>query len=368
MLAGSGGHHGRVLLLALLLAAGPVRADLPEPLLDDALENVRMCKEAGGTPRFQGVAIPGAEQSDEVFIPYVTEADLNGDGAADYVTDLAGLDCVDAWTLFCGSAGCPVTVWLSRPEGLSVAWGGHAQAWELKGAEVVLYLHGQMCTPPRAGVEGCEEVLRFDRAAAPAAAAAPVPPGALASSPRPRPRPGGVASAEAAAAPPPAEGSQPETKGTDAEAAAPATPTPLPPDTAAPESPVLPTATDEAAPGWTSARLPDDTGWYARVEDPESGARIDWICAKGRESRLALTPAPEGDTITIDVDGRTQEFAVTAEDGTAYAPVAIGSPLFLHIASGQGFRILDAAGAPVARFSMRDAPLAIGEAEGRCQF
>jgi hypothetical protein len=124
----------------------------------------------------------------------------------------------------------------------------------------------------------------------------------------------------------------------------------------------------EAAPGWTSAQLPDNAGWYARVEDPDSGARIDWICAKGRESLFALTPAPEGGTITIDVDGRSQEFAVTAEAGTAYAPVAIGSPLFLHIASGKGFRVLDASGAQVARFSMRDAPSAIGQAEGRCQF
>jgi hypothetical protein len=124
----------------------------------------------------------------------------------------------------------------------------------------------------------------------------------------------------------------------------------------------------EDAPGWISARLPDETGWFARVGDPESGARIDWICAKGHESRFALTPAPQGGTITIDVDGRTQDFDVTAEGGTAYASVAIGSPLFLHIASGKGFSVLDAAGAQVARFSMRDAPSAIGQAEGRCQF
>lgn len=358
-----------VLLLCLGVAAGPARAELPQPVLDNALESVRMCKEAGGTPNVQGASIPGAGQADEVFIPFVTEADLNGDGATDYVTDLAGFDCVDAWTLFCGSAGCPVTVWLSGPEGLSVAWGGHAQAWELRGTEVVLFLHGQMCTPPRTGVEGCEEVLRFDAPAATPSAAAPVPPGALASSPRPQPRPGSAASEAVAAEPEPAETPPPDATAADT----PQTPdaTDAPPGTAAapaPDGPVIPSAAGEAAPGWTSARLPDETGWYARVEDPETGARVDWICGKGRESVFALTPAPDGGTITIDVDGRTQDFAVTAENGTAYAPIAIGSPIFLHIASGQGFRVLDAAGAPVGTFSMRDAPLAIGQAEGRCQF
>jgi hypothetical protein len=255
-----------------------------------------------------------------------------------------------------------VTVWLSAPEGLGIAWSGHAQAWELKGADVVLYLHGQMCTPPRPGVEGCEVVLRFDAPAEGAAAdAAPAPPGALASSPRPRPRPGSAAAepVEAAAATPPDGVPQAEPP-----AQAPAAPAPAPDAAAPPPDP----AAAEDAPGWTSARLPDETGWFARVEDPESGARIDWICAKGRESRFALTPAPEGGAITIDVDGRTQDFAVSIEEGTAYAAVAIGSPLFLHIASGKGFSVLDAAGARVARFSMRDAPSAIGQAEGRCQF
>ena len=324
-----------------------------------------MCTGQAGRPPFRASPSRAPGSVRRGLRPlFLTEADLNGDGRPDYVTDLAGLDCVNAWSYFCGSAGCPVTVWLSGPDGLSVGWSGHAQAWELRGTEVLLYLHGEMCTPPRPGVEGCEEALRFDAPAAESAAER---------------GPRSAGRARLLPAPTPAPGAAPRLS--DGRRACPGRGpaarrdrcTKLPPPrrprpTLLSRAPADPAVMAEDAPGWTSARLPDETGWFARVEDPESGARIDWICAKGRESRFALTPAPEGGTITIDVDGRTQDFAVTAEGGTAYAPVAIGSPLFLHIASGQGFRVLDAAGAPVARFSMRDAPSAIGQAEGRCQF
>jgi hypothetical protein len=356
-----------LLLVAGLAVAGSVSAQerpLPPEIATFTEERLAECRGAGGTPALAGLEFPDADVVEGDLPPFLTEADLNGDGKPDYVTDLAGLDCVNAWSYFCGSAGCPVTVWLSDADGLSAGWSGHAQAWELRGTEVLLYLHGEMCTPPRTDVEGCEETLRFDAPSADSAAdAAPVPPGALASSPRPRPRPGTAATGAVvtAVAPAPAEAAPPDAP----VAETPAAPSPAPDTaTAAPTGPAIP----GDAPGWTSAQLPDNAGWYARVEDPETDARIDWICAKGRDSLFALTPAPEGDTITIDVNGRTQEFAVTAEDGTAYAPVAIGSALFLHIASGKGFRVLDAAGHPVARFSMRDAPLAIGQAEGRCQF
>jgi hypothetical protein len=124
----------------------------------------------------------------------------------------------------------------------------------------------------------------------------------------------------------------------------------------------------EAVPGWTMGEMENGAGWYARVEDPESKARVDWLCAKGRQSVLALSPYDGGETVDIAVDGRIQTFEVETEGGTAYLPVAIASPVFLHIASGRAFRVLDGAGAPVARFSMQGAPSAIGQAEGRCQF
>lgn len=337
------GRRGGVLALIAVLGAGSAVADLPQPLLDDALESIRLCKEVGGTPNLQGIDVTGAGRTAEVYTPYVTEADLNGDGQTDYITDLAGLECVNAWSLFCGSAGCPVTVWLSGSGGLEAAWGSHAQEWRLEGQAVVVSLHGQMCTPPRTGYDGCEVSLRFDGASSPGAAGAA--PSDQAASPRPRARPGGAP----APVPTPA-------------AAAPA------PAPATSDAPALPSVMGDAASGWTHGQTADGAGWYARVDDPDSGARIDWLCAKGRTSLLALTPHDGAGTITIDVDGRVQSFEVQAENGTAYVPVAVGSPVFLHIASGQAFSVLDAGGAPVARFPMLGAPSAIGQAEGRCQF
>jgi hypothetical protein len=360
----------RAFVLAALAAAGPVApvlaqgaGGLPADIATYTQGVIAECEAAGGTPSLQGLDFPGAGTTEEVYVPYLTEADLNGDGQSDYVIDLAGLECANAWSYFCGSAGCPVTVWLSGTNGLSTGWSGYAQAWELKGTEVVLYLHGQMCTPPRTGVEGCEEVLRFDGSPPAGGAAVPVPEGALASSPRPQPRPGGAVAAAPVAGAPVEEAHAAEAP----LAEPPAAEDPVAEAPAAP-APDLPALMGEAVPGWTMGEMENGAGWYARVEDPESGARIDWLCAKGRQSVLALTPHDGGETIDIAVDGRVQTFEVETEDGTAFVPVAIASPVFLHIASGQAFSVLDATGAPVARFSMQGAPSAIGQAEGRCQF
>ncbi|MFD0391310.1 hypothetical protein [Tistrella bauzanensis] len=127
-------------------------------------EIITTCKDAGGTPNLSGLAMPGAGLVTQGYPPYLTQAELNGDGQPDYVTDLAGLECVNAWSLFCGSAGCPVTVWLSGPKGHAVAWGGNAQGWTLHGTEIVVSLHGQLCTPPRVGAQGCKVAMRFGHA------------------------------------------------------------------------------------------------------------------------------------------------------------------------------------------------------------
>lgn len=304
---------GAALGLCGALAGAPLRAEMPPDIRAFAEEQVALCREVGGTPGLAGVqlagvaVVPGPDAS-----PFLTTADLNGDGRMDHVTDLDGLVCENAWSLFCGSAGCPVTVWIAGAEGHSVAWGGHAQAWELRGPEVVLFLHGQLCDPPRVGAEGCEVALRF--------AAQPT---------LPQSPPG-----EAAATP-----------------AAPSLPV-LMPDTPA---------------GWNFGQTADGAGWHAGIADASSGARVDWLCAKGRQSYLAMTPFAGPGPLVVDVGGRVQRFDVQVENGTAYVPVSFAAPIFLHIASGTGFSVLDAAGAPVARFSMEGAPGAIGQAEGRCR-
>lgn len=146
--------------LLLLVCAGlaactqPERAEMPTEIDIFTQENIASCKDVGGSPT--------------VLDGYLTEAgDLNDDGKPDYVTNLAALECADAWSLFCGSAGCPVAVWLSGHDGYTIGWGGHAQEWELRGKEVIASLHGQFCDPPRVGAESCEIAMRFDAASSP---------------------------------------------------------------------------------------------------------------------------------------------------------------------------------------------------------
>jgi hypothetical protein len=318
-----------VLLLAAAAAGGAAfaQATLPAAVAAFTQENVEACRGAGGTPSFQGLVFPGAGTTAEVHVPYVTEAELNGDGVPDYVTDLAGLECANAWSYFCGSAGCPVTVWLSGPEGHAVGWGGSAQAWRLEGAQIVLSLHGQLCTPPRVGADGCEVAMGFagESGAAPDAAAVAGAPG---TSPRPKGRP-----VVAAAAP-----AQPQ------------------------DAPAAPSAG-----GWVSGEMPGGGGWFAGVVDAGAGRRIDWLCAKGRRSLLALSPYEGGPRLAFDVGGRVQEFDVEVTGGAAYAPIEIAAPLFLHILSGPAVTISEPGGPPLGTFALEGAPSAIGQAEGRCR-
>jgi hypothetical protein len=139
-----------VLVLALAIAGGrPALAEMPAEIRAFTEENMALCKSGGGTPRLTPA--------------YLTETELNDDGRPDYVTNLDGLECAGAWSMFCGSAGCPVTVWLSGSQGHVAAWGGYARDFTLRGKEVVVLLHGQFCTPPRVGADSCERVMRFDR-------------------------------------------------------------------------------------------------------------------------------------------------------------------------------------------------------------
>jgi hypothetical protein len=148
--------------------------DMPAEIREVTQHNIAACKAAGGTPKFSGIAMSEAGPGAENLVGYLTETELNDDGLPDYIIDLAGLECVNAWSFFCGSAGCPVSVWLSGPAGYSVAWSGNAQGWGLRGTEIAVTLHGQLCTPPRIGAESCEVSMRFNQEPTSAEIAVPI--------------------------------------------------------------------------------------------------------------------------------------------------------------------------------------------------
>ncbi|WP_206612784.1 hypothetical protein [Paenirhodobacter populi] len=157
-------------LAILCLTTFPVHAqDLPPEIAADTEQAFANCRSAGGTPSLRE--------------GYLLQGELNGDGRPDYVQNLMGLECANAWSFFCGSAGCPVTVWLSRGDELVPEWSSHAQDVRLEGASVIASLHGQFCTPPRSGYEGCEERLTFSASPSPAPAVATIEPSPQASAP-----------------------------------------------------------------------------------------------------------------------------------------------------------------------------------------
>jgi hypothetical protein len=135
-----------------LLAPQPASAQgLPPTLQAFADEQAAACRGAGGEPRI-GPA-------------FATAVDLDGDGRLDYIVDLAGIECAGAWSFFCGSAGCPVSVWLAGPDGHDRVWGDYAQGWEIVGSgsetALVVHQHGTACPENATGVEPCSQRLAF---------------------------------------------------------------------------------------------------------------------------------------------------------------------------------------------------------------
>ena len=155
------------LVLAVpVLATGARSEQLPPMLQDLAGQDMAACREGGGDP------ILGPD--------YASSADLNGDGVPDYLINLAGLECAGASSYFCGSAGCPVNVWISGGGGWTNEWSGYAQEARIVGTAVEAHLHGEFCDPKRDAYAGCDLRLEF-------ASAAPVPETAPAAAPETAP-------------------------------------------------------------------------------------------------------------------------------------------------------------------------------------
>lgn len=143
----------------------------PPAVEQTTAEAMNECRNVGGTPRLN----PG----------YETRVDLDGDGQPDYVLDFQSLECAGAYSLFCGSAGCPLSVFLSSRSWQRV-FGTYAQAWSIERSSarpvLVLDLHGSACG--RVGVEACQRRLTWNgrefadapRATPPARSATPATP------------------------------------------------------------------------------------------------------------------------------------------------------------------------------------------------
>ncbi|PWS36172.1 hypothetical protein DFH01_13290 [Falsiroseomonas bella] len=184
-----------ILVALLLLGSAPAFAQRPAAAQRNIAEAEADCRGAGGRP--------------SLAPEFETVTEVNGDGQPDYVHAFDGLDCQGAATLFCGSAGCPVVLFLSP--GYRAQPLGHVQGWSVDrtGSLPVLVLatHGSGCG--RSGADGCEvrlawngrEMARIGAGGRPPRVAAPAPaPNPAPAQPAPGPSGGTKSSAPAAGA------------------------------------------------------------------------------------------------------------------------------------------------------------------------
>lgn len=288
----------RAAALALAAAIGPGVApaaaqapNLPTAIAAFAGEQSAQCVAAGGTPRI-GPA-------------FATGVDLNGDGALDYIVDLAGIECANAWSAFCGSAGCPVSVWIAGPQGHAVQWRDHVQGWTLDplGDEVAVVVERAAVACPEGTQAGdtCSERLTF--------AAAP-------------------------GSPPPAT---PAAEAEDPAAAAPAPEAAPAPRPAAPAEALA--ATD--AQGWTLRAVPDGSP-VAVAGGPGAIETLAVFCLGGQPWLAATpreTPAPETARLEFGFTGRSVAAEARREEGAGGALiVALADSALPGLLSGRDTR------------------------------
>jgi hypothetical protein len=274
------GAAATTMLAAALAAGGAVgAAEPPAALFEAAEEAAALCRELGGVPAIRR--------------GYLTRADLNGDGFEDYLTDQANLECAGAWTAFCGSAGCPVTAWLSQPGGHVPFAFGYLQAVEVVEAgplpAVRAHYHGGGCGEGRGGIEGCTRTWVFATNAPETPAIDPAEP----------------------------------------EAVAEVVPEDPPPPAAAPPA-------EAVAPGWT-LRQTADAGLLALGGGTGAIASLAAFCLEGRPFlAVSFLDAPTGDTVALGFAFGAG--AVTAEArheetaGGAYVVALADGPLAARLA------------------------------------
>jgi hypothetical protein len=143
------------LLLALCLSSALAATPWPAPVraVVDAME--AECRGAGGKPGDS----PGL----------VTAVDLDGDGRSDFVIDTAAFDCDGAASLFGGSGGSAVEVFIATADGRAKSAFEHA-AFGTRVAQGQLWLAvgGALCgqavtaETARSEMQACWRPLRWD--------------------------------------------------------------------------------------------------------------------------------------------------------------------------------------------------------------
>lgn len=127
---------GSLLCLSSVAALAQAQKKLPILVQKEIAEMVKMCKDAGAKP----AKSPGL----------LTVADLTGDGLPDFVIDQAAFNCDGAASLFSGSGGSQMSVYVGTPDGQAFqAFAGGTFGVkvdkEAKPARLELVVGGQLC-------------------------------------------------------------------------------------------------------------------------------------------------------------------------------------------------------------------------------
>jgi hypothetical protein len=143
-----------VLLAAALLAAFPAAAldekTLPREIRAGLDKFRRECVKEGG--------------KETTFKDVVRTIDLNGDGRPDYILDLQDSKCDAFESLYCGTGGCELAIYIAQPNGkLALVFGQRVRTWEIlpgEGARSILFdLHGSYCG--KGGPDECPKTVKI---------------------------------------------------------------------------------------------------------------------------------------------------------------------------------------------------------------
>jgi hypothetical protein len=156
---------GRIVALMALIAAGTFPAaafgsPAPAPIAAYEKQLADACREVGGTPAQPS---PG----------FLVRGDLNGDGIDDWAFDEGKLNCTGAASIYGGSGGSQIVVFVGLPGGgakQAFQHGAYGMRLERVGATDTLWLLvggplcGQAHPPSLADAISCERPIAWDQA------------------------------------------------------------------------------------------------------------------------------------------------------------------------------------------------------------